>query len=535
MNATSTIRPTPRGGYTLLELILALGLSVLVMVGVGTAIHFHLITLDTRRTDLEDAQLARAVLRRIADDLRGAVRYEPPDLSGVTQFTNGMAQGGAPAGLDATGLDMSGAEMTAGDLVPGLGLGDIGMESEDLGLSIATSTTPPATPGLYGNQYELQIDVSRLPRPDEYYLDATTGTVRIPSDVKTVAYYVQYADTATADSLSAAPAQGGLVRRDLDRAVTAYAAETGTTIDPAVGDLIAPEIVALEFQYFDGIQWLPEWDTELNGGLPLAVDVAIAISRTPPDEQLAADMQSTLLSGETPDNVRIFHSVVKLPMGGQAKTGSDPTQTEGAAAGGQLTEEEAAALAGAGPGPAGGVAGGGGPGGSGRGGQRGGSRGGTGGRGDDGGGRGGRGGAQGGRGGRGGPGGQAGGRGGPGGNFGGRGGGGRGMGGPGGNFGGRGGGNFGGRGGGGSFGGRGGGPGGGGNFGGRGGGQGGAPRGAFGGNNGGFGNPSGGFGGRGGGNFGGGGGFGGQGGGNFGGRGGFGGQGNGGFGGRGGR
>src|SRR5688572_1801755 len=74
------VRRAQRTGLTLLELILALALSVLVMMAIGMAIDIHYRMFDVRRTSIEETHVARAVLRSIADDLRTAVQYIPPDL-----------------------------------------------------------------------------------------------------------------------------------------------------------------------------------------------------------------------------------------------------------------------------------------------------------------------------------------------------------------------------------------------------------------------------------------------------------------------
>ena len=78
-------------GLTLLELILALALSVLVLMAIGMAIDMHYRMFDVRRTSIEETHVARAVLRSIADDLRTAVQYIPPDLSGLETVTGNTA------------------------------------------------------------------------------------------------------------------------------------------------------------------------------------------------------------------------------------------------------------------------------------------------------------------------------------------------------------------------------------------------------------------------------------------------------------
>ena len=80
----TTRRPFgPRIGFTLLEVILALSMTVVVMAAIGVAIHLHLRSGDKTRVGIERDQLARTLMRRIADDIRAAVRREPFDDAGL--------------------------------------------------------------------------------------------------------------------------------------------------------------------------------------------------------------------------------------------------------------------------------------------------------------------------------------------------------------------------------------------------------------------------------------------------------------------
>ena len=65
----------PVRGFTLLEVLLALSLACMVLAAVTMAIRFQIRLVDTGRLQAEQAQLARAILNRIADDIRGAVPY----------------------------------------------------------------------------------------------------------------------------------------------------------------------------------------------------------------------------------------------------------------------------------------------------------------------------------------------------------------------------------------------------------------------------------------------------------------------------
>ena len=71
----------------------------------------------------------------------------------------------------------------------------------------------------------------------------------------------------------------GLVRRSLNRPATNWVFEfSAYEILDLFSDQLAPEVTALQFEYFDGFQWLPDWDTELYEGLPTAVRIIVAIA-----------------------------------------------------------------------------------------------------------------------------------------------------------------------------------------------------------------------------------------------------------------
>jgi hypothetical protein len=143
--------------------------------------------------------------------------------------------------------------------------------------------------GIYGSLSNLTIDVSRLPRPDEYIVQQQSimsgHLTDMPGDIKSVAYWVQVpTNSGVADAMNTVTSTpenggmvGGLVRRAIDRAVMTNAEETGQTDQlMRTGELIAPEVLSLEFSYFDGTQWLTTWDSSAQG-LPLLIDISLAM------------------------------------------------------------------------------------------------------------------------------------------------------------------------------------------------------------------------------------------------------------------
>src|SRR5262245_57828483 len=93
-----------RHGVTLLELILALALSVVILTAVGMAISLYFKMLDFRRTSLEEMQVVRIVTQRMTNDLRMIVQPNEPDLSGLeTAFANAMQAASKQASAAAAG------------------------------------------------------------------------------------------------------------------------------------------------------------------------------------------------------------------------------------------------------------------------------------------------------------------------------------------------------------------------------------------------------------------------------------------------
>jgi hypothetical protein len=301
---------------------------------IAMSLDIYMRTLDRRQAIIEESQLARAILQQIANDLRSAVQVQTGDVE------EGLA------GLD--GIDLAGGvgDLLGGDIVGDLlGGGDTGLEDllmeEDLAVTddLATSMIPPAVPGLYGNQYQLQMDISRLPRVEEYQrlmnLEDNFALTDIPSDVKTITYYVQGQDMvsmeSTAEELDVVEDDirliNGLVRRHMDRAVTQFAADNGNT-DALLnqGDVIAPEVVSIEFQYWDGLLWLPEWDSEVEEGLPVAVEIRLYLKSARNNQ--SSSMLSAFSLGDELDELEtgttMYRLVVRLPVG-KFDIEADPT------------------------------------------------------------------------------------------------------------------------------------------------------------------------------------------------------------------
>lgn len=290
-------------GFTLLEVLLTLAMSVVLMGLISAALQFYARDMDASQMDIRQTQLAAVLMQMIEDDLRATLHTQPVDTAGLEALMSASIGGEAvPAG---EGEDLSAA----------------GIESEEpmvediAAVDLQTGVAILQTPGLIGNQFQIQMDLSRLPRLEEYvaYLDEDTSDIDdVPSDLKTVAYFVQPPGTGVQDTLTqldpsaSLEGSGGMVRRTLDRAATVEAANNGNlALLNQTGELLAPEVASIEFSYWDGLTWQLEWSSDDYGELPLAVQVTIALNDP------NSDLDSTLATGEAP---RTFTHIVRLPL-----------------------------------------------------------------------------------------------------------------------------------------------------------------------------------------------------------------------------
>ena len=85
------------GGFTLMEIVLAIGLTSVVMYLLMTAVELYMLRVDSSRGRVESAQLARTLLDQMATDI-AAMRLDPPPAAtgggGGGQQAGGGNQGG---------------------------------------------------------------------------------------------------------------------------------------------------------------------------------------------------------------------------------------------------------------------------------------------------------------------------------------------------------------------------------------------------------------------------------------------------------
>jgi hypothetical protein len=160
----------------------------------------------------------------------------------------------------------------------------------------------------------------------------------LPSDVKTIVYFIRSEQSAHAYAEDPRALGGeastdgygrGLMRAEMDRAVTIYSdGDSSGALAYSRAQLLANEVVGLGFEYYDGLEWLTEWDSTSSSSLPRAIRVWLSVKPTyGMSEQELADANK---GKEVPTTD--FYFVISVPT--SPLVAASTTEATEAAAGG---------------------------------------------------------------------------------------------------------------------------------------------------------------------------------------------------------
>lgn len=247
------LQHSSRAGFTLLELMIAVGLTGLLMTALYSAMKIYFdLQLDSHE-EIERQQVARALLRQITRDIQSVVFVKQTAVEEEEETTT------------TTELD-------------GNAYGESAIDPETV------STT--YTSGLVGTSSDLQLFVSR---PDRYlgYVSAQelTSADQRTGDLMIIRYLMASKSggglgSAIADREAPGAESGaiGLARVAGDLYGLSTAVETAEEYPQlSAAKLQAKEVSAIQFRYFDGIEWLEEWDSTALNDLPKAIEVTLTL------------------------------------------------------------------------------------------------------------------------------------------------------------------------------------------------------------------------------------------------------------------
>lgn len=281
--------PSLRRGMSLLEVVLASGLCVLLMLAVYSAMDQAYRLSSTGKDDLQRMQLARAILRRMELDVRSvtyAIEAADPDSD-----------------LFPTDPDPDPGDTDPEEPVPAVTV------LSPIDQLLAGSV------GLIGTATRLELHVSRPRRELSFgpLVDDASVTTRV-SDLRSVIYDFQGSGSSTLVDADGQPLVG-LIRTEGDRmAVLDVEAAGGAGEIMTLPQALAPEANSVLFRYFDGTTWYEEWDTPTLGMLPRAIEVSIQFE--PTSASMLGGTAAAVAAGTTQ-----FRFVIALPT-------ADPTGGE---------------------------------------------------------------------------------------------------------------------------------------------------------------------------------------------------------------
>lgn len=294
---------TSRRGFSLIELVLAIALSIALAALLGMAIDLHLVRLDSSRTSIEQAQIARSILDRIAADLRATTTAPSQDMSELQSAADAAAQFNVDE-VDSVAADGTPSQSTT---------------------SAATNQVPT---GLNGVVDSLTIDTRQL-----------TQTLVTPAEGGAPVSRIDVGWTQIGYGMSLVAESPGLVRTVTPCDVVRFRNEQG--VAAPVVEPIAPEVRGLQFRYWDGAQLVEVWQMSETQTLPTAVEVRIELA---PIDATDADHTSTARQ-----QTHVYRRVVRLPAALDEAMGS----TSGAATSGTGSGTGAGSSSGAGSGTGG--------------------------------------------------------------------------------------------------------------------------------------------------------------------------------------
>lgn len=243
-----------RGGFTLLELLVAAGLTTVVLAALWTLFSMYERLFTKAETQAQRAQLARALLQQLADDLHSAIAENasaPPDgTASVRRF-------GLFGTREALQIDV--VQITPEQAARAWGL------AEEDPLLAAFPEAGPQAPELHTVRYTFEP-------PDllaELEGSGMSGLVRRQFDWETPISESELEGTGT---------PGAATADEFAAAIQSLAGEDPLTVAAAGASVTwAPEVVGVEFRYFDGNGWSDQWNSLQRKSLPVAVEAILHV------------------------------------------------------------------------------------------------------------------------------------------------------------------------------------------------------------------------------------------------------------------
>lgn len=230
-----------RAGFTLLEVILASVLSLVLLAALYTTLRLHLTMAQRGPEAVQRSQLGRAVLNRVARDIRAIV---PPTETSGTQTTGS-------------------SEPLSGDPAADLA-------AEELGT---------ITAGMLGGPDWLMLYITQpLPNLDDAEFASLSGQVAQASNIVRVSYTLTA--VATQPDQQGRTIRLGVARSEVASVVAdLFDAGSDDSDYRAATQFLSDDVALMQFQYWDDTlgDWIDSWGFDVPIAPPRAIRITLSL------------------------------------------------------------------------------------------------------------------------------------------------------------------------------------------------------------------------------------------------------------------
>ena len=327
--------PGPCDGFTLLELLIVGVLVSVLMVSVWSLFRTwgRLYERGERRT--ERAQLVRSLCDQFTDDVHGVAYVAPvPSRWGRGRFPSGSQSASERDARTGGNLALVGGsdwlilevlqppnpyrQQAVGDETPTMEPERPSLVAPEL-QRVMYTFAPPAADLLDG--LSSQVEDMAASDDTEQVGDEPVGEEVFSGLLRTVVAHEYFDQLATADASSLSPTSvagslreaafqvrerlTGSTEPDPQRSQPQRSVSVGGQLDDETDDSVGileqdevPEVVWLEFRYYDGSSWLSGWDSQSAGRLPVAVEIRFELKKVEsPDTKTPSDAETETVEG----------------------------------------------------------------------------------------------------------------------------------------------------------------------------------------------------------------------------------------------
>jgi prepilin-type N-terminal cleavage/methylation domain-containing protein len=286
-----------RSGYTLLEILLALAIAVLLLAGLYVAVDTQIRLAEVGRQRVEETTVVRSVFDRMDNDASCVIGQSDPARFRLRQSgassaggATGGSTGGAATGGGATGGSSGGGASGSGSS------SSTPITSMSANGTVSTYTNQSGVQvillpyGVQGDAQHLNMFICRVPREminDQ--LQQQEGSSTTAGDLRRVSYWLN-GDNGSGQGLM--KQEVPLITSDDAGAIdlSALPPGSGNNADDSTVKVVIEEVRSLQFEYYDGTNWIDTWDsTALSTaagadgvtpqGSPVAIRVTLEIAQ----------------------------------------------------------------------------------------------------------------------------------------------------------------------------------------------------------------------------------------------------------------